>query len=196
MNFLLRVMFVASAVGAVYYWGDTSTFALSAVLMAPAVALMFTGDIMKFFSGSAGALRQHAYDGDARVFRYGYTQVRMIMYRNRAWFEAAPVCEALGHKDVQRSIRHYATTDYCVRGTKKESFLSESGVRRLAAISRSGEAPAFLRWLDQEVVTVLEKTRKRMRTSTQEPLDIDLNEPSAADSPDSSASRSSPPSRR
>ena len=100
--------------------------------------VMFTPDIVKFFGGSARALREHAYDSDARVFRYGYTQIRMIMFRNRAWFEAAPVCQALGYKDVERSIRHYATTEYCVRGTKKESFLSESGVRRMAEISRHG----------------------------------------------------------
>lgn len=181
MSFLLKLIFVVMALGAAYYLGDKSTFSLTAVLIAPAAGVLFAGDIIKFFGGSAGALRAHAYDSDARVFRYGYTQIRMIMFRNRAWFEAASVCQALGYKDVDRSIRHYATTEYCVRGTKKEAFLSESGVRRMAEISRHGEAPAFLRWFDYEVVTVLEKTRRRMKSSTQEPLDIDLGE--SGDSP-------------
>ena len=100
----------------------------------------------------------------------------MVMYRNRAWFEVAPVCDALGCRDVQGSIRHYATTEYCVRGSKKEPFLSESGVRRLAQISRHGEAQAFLRWFDNEVLTTLEKTRRRMKRAENEPLDIDLAE--------------------
>lgn len=180
MNFLLRLLLAVAAVGAVYYRSDSSTFALTMVVLAPALALLFTSDVMKFFGGSVGALRQQAYDSDARVFRYGYSQIRMIMFRNRAWFEAAPVCQALGYKDVDRSIRHYATTEYCVRGTKKEAFLSESGVRRMAEISRHGEAPAFLRWFDYEVVTVLEKTRRRAKSSTQEPLDIDLGDSGGA----------------
>ena len=102
--------------------------------------------------------------------------MRVIMYRNRAWFEAAPVCAALGYADVQKSIRHYATTEYCVRGAKKEPFLSESGVRRMAQISRHGEAPSFLRWFDTEVLTTLENTRRRMKRTEHEALDIDITE--------------------
>ena len=96
-------------------------------------------------------------------------------------FEAAPVCAALGYADVQKSIRHYATTEYCVRGTKKEPFLSESGVRRMAAISRHGEAQSFLRWFDNEVLTTLENTRKRMKRAENEPLDIDITESTRSD---------------
>ena len=180
MNFLLKLVLVGAVFGAAYHWGDKFVFAMVAVLIAPVAGVMFTPDIVRFFGGSAWALRAHAYDSDARVFRYGYTQILMIMFRNRAWFEAAPMCQALGYKDVDRSIRHYATTEYCVRGTKKEPFLSESGVRRMAEISRHGEAPAFLRWFDNEVVTMLEKTRRRLKSTTQEPLDIDLGESGGA----------------
>ncbi len=172
MALLLKILFAGGAVG----WSAYTDNSLAIVFMAPLIGVMFTTDIMNLFGSSVHALRAHAYDSDARVFKYGYTQMRMIMYRNRAWFEAKPVCEALGYSDVERSIRHYATTDYCVRGAKKEPFLSESGVRRLAAISRHGEAKAFLRWFDLEVVTMLEKTRKRMKSSIEEPLDIDLSD--------------------
>ena len=164
MDILLKLMLVAAVMGAVIYKGDATAIAFAMVLLAPVVAALFARNIMNFFGGSLYALRKHAYDSDARVFKYGYTQIRMIMYRNRAWFEAAPVCDALGYRDVQRSIRHYATTEYCVRGSKKEPFLSESGVRRLAEISRHAEALSFLRWFDNEVVTTLEKTRRRMKT--------------------------------
>jgi BRO family, N-terminal domain len=176
MEILLKLFIVGAIVGGAYYAGDAHTAALVAVLLAPVMGVMFARDIMNFFGGSVYAMRRSAYDSDARVFKYGYTQIRMIMYRNRAWFEAAPVCSALGVRDMQSSIRRYATTDYCVRGSKKEPFLSESGVRRLAQLSRHGEAQSFLRWFDNEVVTTLEKTRKRMKRSENDPLDIDLAE--------------------
>jgi hypothetical protein len=181
---LIKLIIIAAVMGAVIYKGDGAAIALAAVLLAPLAAVMFARDIMNFFGGSAYVLRKHAYDSDARVFRYGYTQIRMIMYRNRAWFEAAPVCEALGYNDMQRSIRHYATTEYCVRGSKKEPFLSESGVRRMAEISRHAEAPAFLRWFDNEVLTTLEKTRRRMKSRDNAAIDIDVTHPSPQDTPD------------
>ena len=49
---------------------------------------------------------------------------------------------------------------------------------------RHGEAPAFLRWFDNEVVTMLEKTRRRMKSSMQEPLDIDLGDAGDAGAPE------------
>jgi hypothetical protein len=178
---LIKLIVIGAILGAAYYLGDKHVFALSSVVLAPLAAVMFTRDVMNFFSGTTYAMRKHAFDSDARVFKYGYTQMRVIMYRNRAWFEAAPVCAALGYADVQKSIRHYATTEYCIRGVKKEPFLSESGVRRMAAISRHGDAPSFLRWFDNEVLTTLENTRRRMKRSENEPLDIDLSESPPAD---------------
>lgn len=182
MDTLIKLIIIGGVMGAVVYKGDGPAVALAAVLLSPVVAAMFARDIMNFLGGSAYAMRKHAYDSDARVFRYGYTQIRMIMHRNRAWFEAAPVCEALGYRDMQRSIRHYATTEYCVRGARKEPFLSESGVRRMAEISRHAEAPAFLRWFDREVLTTLEKTRRRMKSSAA--LDVDITEAPPPESTD------------
>ena len=181
MIILLKLIVVGGILGAAYYLGDKHVFAMAAVVLAPLAAAMFTRDVMNFFSGTTYAMRKHAYDSDARVFKFGYTQMRVIMYRNRAWFEAAPVCAALGYADVQKSIRHYATTEYCVRGTKKDPFLSESGVRRMAAISRHGEAQSFLRWFDNEVLTTLENTRRRMKRAENEPLDIDITESTRSD---------------
>jgi hypothetical protein len=184
VEILIKMAIVGAVMGAVIYQGDGPAIAIAAVLLAPVAGAMFARDLMNFFGGSAYALRKRAYDSDARVFRYGYTQIRMIMYRNRAWFEAAPVCAALGYSDMQRSIRHYATTEYCVRGTKKQPFLSESGVRRMAEISRHAEAPAFLRWFDKEVLTTLEKTRRRMKSKEDAALDIDMTNPPPADTTD------------
>jgi hypothetical protein len=184
VRILIKLFIVAALLGGAYYFGDKHLVALVAVVIAPLAAILFTRDIMNFFSGTTYALRKHAYDSDARVFKYGYTQMRVIMYRNRAWFEAAPVCEALGYADVQASIRHYATTEYCVRGTRKEPFLSESGVRRMAQISRHGEAPSFLRWFDNEVLTTLENTRRRMKSKADQAVDIDVTNSQPPETPD------------
>lgn len=184
MNLVLKLLFIAAVLGAAYYLGnrDAAAVALAAVLLSPLIALMFSRDVMNFFGGSAYTLRKRAYDSDVRVFKYGYsTQIRMIMYRNRAWFAAKPVCEALGHGDVVRTLRHYATTEYCVYGLKKETFVSESGVRRLAEISRHPDAPSFLRWFDTEVAATLERTRRRMKTAGAP--DIDVTEPPPAQTP-------------
>lgn len=184
VHILLKLAIIGAVMGAVAYKGGGAEIALAAVLLSPVVAMLFARDVMNLFSGSTYALRKQAYDSDARVFRYGYMQIRMIMHRNRAWFEAAPVCEVLGFSDMRRSIRHYATTEYCVRGRKKEPFLSESGVRRLAGISRHAEASAFLRWFDREVLTTLEKTRRRMKAPEDARLDIDVTTAPSPETPD------------
>ncbi len=184
MQILLKLAVIGAVMGVVAYKGGAPEMALAAVLLSPLVALMLARDVMRLFGGSTYAMRKHAYDSDARVFRYGYTQIRMILYRNRAWFEAAPVCEALGYRDMRRSIRHYATTEYCVRGRKKEPFLSESGVRRMAEISRHAEAGAFLRWFDKEVLTTLERSRRRMPSKEDATLDIDVTTSSRPRTPD------------
>ena len=127
MMLLFKIALVGGLIGSLYYADQVAALAI----VAPLAGILFTRDIMNLFGGSVYFMRKKAYDSDARVFKYGYsTQVRMIMYRNRAWFAAKPVCEALGHRDVDRTLRHYATTEYCTYGMKKETFLSESGVRR------------------------------------------------------------------
>lgn len=160
MMLLFKLAIAGSLIGWLYHKGEIAAIAV----VAPLAGILLTRDIMNLFGGSYYLMRRRAYDSDARVFKYGYsTQVRMIMHRNRAWFEAKPICEVLGHRDFERTVRHYATTEYCVYGLKKETFVSESAVRRLAEISRHPEAPAFLRWFDTEVGTTLERTRRRMK---------------------------------
>lgn len=177
---IFKLALILPLIGWLYYSGEIAAIAM----VAPLTGILLTRDIINLFGGSYYVMRRRAYDSDARVFKYGYsTQIRMIMHRNRAWFEAKPVCETLGHRDVERTIRHYATTEYCVYGRKKESFVSESGVRRLAEISRHPEAPAFLRWFDNEVAATLERTRRRMKSNEHTPLDVDITQ-APADMPD------------
>ena len=161
MMLLFKLAFAAPLIGWLIYTNEIPALAV----VAPLVGILLTRDIMNLFEGSYYFARKHAYDSDTRVFKYGYSQqVRMIMYRNRAWFSATAICNALGHTDVQRAVRYYATTEYCVYGLRKETFVSESGVRRLAEISRHAEAPAFMRWFEKEVLTTLDRTRRRVKT--------------------------------
>lgn len=51
----------------------------------------------------------------------------------------------------------------------------------MAQISRHAEAPSFLRWFDKEVLATLENTRKRMRRTENEALDIDITESTPPD---------------
>ena len=161
MKLLIKLLIAAAILGPLIYMDARVLIAVAA----PLVAILFTSDIMNFFSAAVRLLRKQAYAGDARVFRYGYNQIRMITQHNRAWFAAKPVCNALGYDDVQHAIRHYATTDHSLHGVKKEAFLSEAGVRRLAELSRHADTKSFLRWFEREVVAALEIERRRVQTA-------------------------------
>ncbi|MBM3343807.1 MAG: hypothetical protein FJY56_17115 [Betaproteobacteria bacterium] len=181
MMLLIKLALAMPLIGWLVHANEIAALAL----IGPMIGILLTRDIMNLAGGSYYIARKHAYDSDTRVFKYGYaTQVRMIMHRNRAWFSAAPICEVLGHRDVERTVRHYATTEYCVYGLRKEKFLPESGVRRLAEISRSPEAQSFLRWFDIEVAATLERTRRRTQSGGAIATpDIDISE-APPDSPD------------
>lgn len=160
MFLIVKIIVVAALVAPIIYLGN----AIAMVLVAPMLALLFVGDLINFGSKTIRAMRRSAFKGDARVYQFGFIQVRMIEHANRVWFSALPVCKALGYDDVQYVIRHYATTDYQIFGAKKEPFLSESGVQKLATLSRHADAQAFRRWFDSEVLATLPKTRRRMKT--------------------------------
>ena len=162
MKLLIKLLIAAAILGPLIYMDARVLIAVAA----PLVAIIFTSDIMNFFSAAVQFLRKQAYAGDARVFRYGYNQIRMITQHNRTWFAAKPVCDALGYADVLHAIRHYATTtDHSLHGVKKEAFLSETGVRRLAELSRHADAKSFLRWFEREVVAALEIERRGVQTA-------------------------------
>jgi len=161
MFLIVKNIVVAALVAPIIYLGN----AIAMVLVAPMVALLFVGDLIEGGTKTIRAMRRSAFKGDARVYQFGFIQVRMIEHSNRVWFSALSVCKALGYDDVQYAIRHYATTDYQIFGVKKEPFLSESGVQKLAALSRHADAPAFQKWFDGEVLATLPKTRRRLKAS-------------------------------
>ena len=157
------------------------------VLTAPIAAMIFSPDLLNLLIGSFRAMRHHAFKGDARVYQFGYYQVRLIEWQGRPWFAAIPVCGALGHRDVEAAINYYATTDYCVYGTKKEQFLTAQAVMRLAKLSRHRDATAFLNWFENDVLgTLPDDLRRRAR----------LGPPGAASSPPPPEKKSVAPETR
>ena len=154
------------------------------VLTAPVAAMIFSPDLLNLVIGSFRAMRHHAFKGDARVYQFGYYQVRLIEWQGRPWFSAIPVCGALGHQDVAAAINYYATTDYCVYGSKKEQFLTAQAVMRLAKRSRHPDATAFLKWFENEVLgTLPDNLRRRAR----------LGPPGAASTPPPPEKKSAEP---
>jgi hypothetical protein len=162
MFLIVKILIAAAVVVPLVYMGET----IAIVLVTPLVAILFVGDLIEGGTKTIRAMRRSAFKGDARVYQFGFIQVRMIEHSNRVWFSALSVCKALGYDDVQYTIRHYATTDYQIFGAKKEPFLSESGVQKLAALSRHADAPAFQKWFDGEVLATLPKTRRRMKSAS------------------------------
>jgi hypothetical protein len=165
MFLIAKIIVVSALVAPIVYLGE----AIAMVLVTPLVAILFVGDLMNLGAKSVGAMRKSAFKGDARVYQFGFIQIRMIEHANRAWFSALSVCKALGYNDVQFTIRHYATTDYQIFGAKKEPFLSESGVQKLASLSRHADALSFRQWFEGEVLATLPKTRRRMKPGTSLP---------------------------
>lgn len=160
MVILVKILIAAALIGPGIYLKEP----LLIILTAPIAALIFSPDLVNFCIGSFRAMRHHAFKGDARVFQYGYYQVRLIEWQGRPWFSAVPVCGALGHRDVEAAINYYATTDYCIYGTKKEQFLTAQAVMRLAKLSRHPDATNFLNWFEKDVLGSLpDELRRRAR---------------------------------
>jgi hypothetical protein len=157
---LLKILVATALIGPGIYLKEP----LLIILTAPIAALIFSPDLLNFCIGSFRAMRHHAFKGDARVYQYGYYQVRLIEWQGRPWFSAVPVCGALGHHDVEAAINYYATTDYCIYGTKKEQFLTAQAVMRLAKLSRHPDATNFLNWFEKDVLgTLPDELRRRAR---------------------------------
>ncbi len=160
MMILFKILIAVALIGPGIYLQEP----ILMVLTAPIAAVIFSPDILNFCIGSVRAMRHHAFKSDTRVFQFGYYQVRLIEWLGRPWFSAIPVCGALGHRDVEAAINYYATTDYCVYGTKKEQFLTAHGVLRLAELSRHPDAAKFRHWFENDVLgTLPDDLRRRAR---------------------------------
>lgn len=84
----MGLAFKIIAVGALIAVGWHYAGLIGFVLSAPAIGLAFSKNLVEARERIVGALRKRAFEGDVRVYRFGYIQVRMIMRHGRPWFTA------------------------------------------------------------------------------------------------------------
>jgi hypothetical protein len=127
------------------------------VMCAPAVVLI-APEVVEFWPWLVGKAEEHAVDRDERIFRFGYTDIRMLMVGENPWFAAADVASALGFNDIDEETKRFdvAKCDF-VGG---ELYLSEAGVRTLIEHSRHRDTRSFKIWFDREVMFPLNRARE------------------------------------
>jgi hypothetical protein len=155
----VELAFKIVAVGALVALGWHYAGLIGLVLTSPAIGLAFSRNLIEAWVKVVGALRKRAFEGDVRVYRFGYIQVRMIMRHGRPWFTASDVCEALGYDDVPDAIRNLAAGEWEGVGGRQESYLSEGAVEKLARRSRHGDAARFGVWFERDVMFPIRRAR-------------------------------------
>jgi prophage antirepressor-like protein len=122
------------------------------VLASPVIGVAFARPLVEFWESYVRRTRKHAYEGDDRVFRFGYNEVRMVMWHGGPWFVASEVCSALGYDDVKEATRHFAAAERATVEGRNGLWLSEAGVEKLAQRSRHPRAREFRLWFEREVM--------------------------------------------
>lgn len=122
------------------------------VLAVPAIGVAFAKPLIEFWEWYVRSAREHAYEGDDRVFRFGYNEVRMVLWHGGPWFVASEVCTALGFDDVEEATQHFPAAECAAIEGRGGLWLSEAGVEKLARRSRDSRAREFRLWFEREVM--------------------------------------------
>lgn len=136
---------------------------LGAVLVLAGVLLLFVNGprfVVALFEDLGMFLRERAYAGDVRVYRFGIVEVRMIMKRGVPWFSANAVCHALGYEDMDAAIRHLSAIRHQSKDGRTGLYLSETAVEKLAERSRHLDANRFRVWFEREVMFQIRRARE------------------------------------
>ena len=128
------------------------------VLCVPVVALIVP-ELFQLWEWWIGKAEAHAVQREERLYRFGYSDIRMRMVGERPWFAAADVGGALELADVRDETRHFDVTWCDVIGDGNELYLSEAGVMALAGRSRHPDARQFRIWFEREVMFPLNRAR-------------------------------------
>ena len=117
--------------------------------LSSAAVTLIAPEIVELWCWFVGKAEEHAVDRDECIYRFGYTDVRMLMVGERPWFAAADVCSALGLADVDREIKYFDATKCGTVGDGGEHYLSEAGVMSLARRARHADARSFRIWFER-----------------------------------------------
>jgi hypothetical protein len=148
-----RIVSVVAIFAAAYFIGGGGLGGLILMVLAvPAIGVVFAKPLVEFWEWYVRSARKHAYEGDDRVFRFGYNEVRVIMWHGGPWFVASEVCNALGFQDVEVAVRHFPAAECATIEGRSGLWLSEAGVEKLAQRSRHPRAREFRVWFGREVM--------------------------------------------
>ena len=162
MSVALRIAAVLATLTLAYLIGGL----ILLVIASPVIGVAFSKPIIEFWGWYLRWARRRAYEGDDRVFRFGYHEVRTVMWHGGPWFMASEVCNALGHENVEEATRHFPPTECASIPGRSEFWLSDAGVEKLARRSRHPRAREFRLWFEREVMHPFRRVRVREEASS------------------------------
>ncbi len=141
--------------------GGVAQGTMITIVMCSPAFLLIAPEMVEFWSWYARKAEEHAVDREERIYRFGYTDIRMLMVGEKPWFAAADVGSALGFADVDQETRLFDVTRCDI--VNGEIYLSEAGVRTLIEHSRHRDTRSFKVWFDREVMFPLNRAREQER---------------------------------
>src|SRR5262245_26747711 len=81
--------------------GPATPVLILIVMCVPTVALVVP-ELFRLWEWFVGEAEEHAVDREERIYRFGYTDIRMLMVGDKPWFAAADVGRALGCADIDQ----------------------------------------------------------------------------------------------
>lgn len=161
---LMAIFALIAAIGALFRNGH----AVPAILLLAAVPILaglfswsWTGALFtslerakSYVEGAEGGHRHEWY-------AFKGQRVRVVLgEKQQPWFAVNEIMFILSLKDEKHTFRHYGPHEYGMPEGASESYLSETGLRRLIKYSTHPDAGALGIWLQREVLRML---RSRMK---------------------------------
>jgi hypothetical protein len=141
--------------------GPSTTLLIAIVLCTPTIALIVP-ELIEFWPWLAGKAEEHAVDRAERIYRFGYTDIRMLKVGASPWFAAADICAALGLRDEGEETRSLGAALCRAIGDGGERYLSEAGVTLLMERSPHPDARSFRNWFTREVMSPFARAREHI----------------------------------
>jgi prophage antirepressor-like protein len=120
--------------------------------------LLIAPEIVELWCWFVAKAEEHAVRRDERIYRFGYTDIRMLMVDGNPWFAADDVGGALGFANVSEETRLFDVAHCNFVGD--ELYLSAAGVAVLMGLSRHPDARSFRLWFEREVMIPLNRARE------------------------------------
>ena len=156
---LVAIFALIAAIGLFVRRGD-SVPAILLLLTAPVFAVVLSWSWSGSLFTSLGWAKRYieGVEGDHRHEWYSFKGQRVRVFldkRQQPWFALDEIAFILALQVDEKTFRHYGPREYGIPESATESYLSESGLRRLIKYSAHPDAGALGIWLEREVLRVL-----------------------------------------